>query len=123
MSTAYAVPVDSTTLAPPLPPRCDGHHKNALFCRVLQSAQANKGWQHRKVSNAPLATAMLNMKSKIATKLQQVSLRLELLHSFPLPRLVNPPSYERSSMTRPLPWRRCTARAVGKMESGKRLLN
>src|SRR5262245_2262064 len=42
VSTAYAVPVDSTALAPPLPPRCDSHHKNALFCRVLQSAQARQ---------------------------------------------------------------------------------
>jgi hypothetical protein len=37
VSTASAVPVDSGRLAPALPPRCDGHHKNALFCRVLHS--------------------------------------------------------------------------------------
>src|SRR5262249_60920396 len=41
-STAYAVPVDTTILRAALAPRCDGHHKNALFCRVLQSGQARQ---------------------------------------------------------------------------------
>src|SRR6266566_3608486 len=35
VSTAYAVPT-SVRLAPPLRSRCDGDHKNVLFCRVLQ---------------------------------------------------------------------------------------
>src|SRR6516162_3882115 len=35
VSTACAVPT-SVRLAPPLRQRCDGDHKNALFCRVLQ---------------------------------------------------------------------------------------
>src|SRR5262249_18975044 len=39
VSTAYAVPT-SVRLAPPLRSRCDGDHKNALFCRVLQKVCA-----------------------------------------------------------------------------------
>src|SRR5262245_30402420 len=35
VSTAYAVPT-GVRLAPPLRARCDGDHKNALFCQVLQ---------------------------------------------------------------------------------------
>src|SRR5215475_7864822 len=39
VSTACAVPT-SVRLAPPLRQRCDGDHKNALFCRVLQKISA-----------------------------------------------------------------------------------
>ena len=39
MSTAHAVPV-SVKLPPPLRRRCDGDHKNALFCLVLQKISA-----------------------------------------------------------------------------------
>src|SRR5215831_8157995 len=39
VSTAYAVPT-SVRLAPPLRSRCDGDHKNALSCRVLQKISA-----------------------------------------------------------------------------------
>src|SRR5262245_43760898 len=38
-STAYAVPT-GVGLAPPLRSRCDGDHKNALFCQVLQKISA-----------------------------------------------------------------------------------
>src|SRR5262249_15776582 len=39
VSTACAVPT-GLRLAPPLRSRCDGDHKNALFCRVLQKISA-----------------------------------------------------------------------------------
>src|SRR5262249_54698817 len=35
-----AAPATIARLAPPLRSRCDGHHKNALFCRVLQKMSA-----------------------------------------------------------------------------------
>ena len=35
-STAHAVPMCNHPLAPPVRSRCDGDHKNPLFCRVLQ---------------------------------------------------------------------------------------
>src|SRR6516164_5746049 len=40
VSTAHAVPSTNVRLAPPLRQRCDGDHKNALFCQVLQKVCA-----------------------------------------------------------------------------------
>src|SRR5262249_46998351 len=50
VGTAHAVPVDVVKLAPPFRWRCDGDHKNALFCQVLHKTSPIKS---RRVTRSP----------------------------------------------------------------------